>query len=59
MTVLYVETPYVQVALPLPLRKLFSYAVPSTLQLPLYARVMVPFGAQRLTGDFLVDLPIF
>lgn len=42
---------YVQVAVPVPMRQLFTYQVPSTLQLPainIGERVAVPFGSRQV-----------
>jgi len=47
-----IEAKYVEVALPVPLRKLFSYAVPSQLQGALHpgSRVAVTFNRRKLAG---------
>ena len=46
----------ISVALPLPIRKLFSYRVPEPLPLPQAgARVRVPFGERALTGVVVED----
>ncbi|MFW2386838.1 MAG: replication restart helicase PriA [Polyangiales bacterium] len=47
-----IESKYVEVALPVPLRKLFSYAVPSQLQGALHpgSRVAVTFNRRKLAG---------
>ena len=42
--------PYCQVALPLPLKGVFDYAVPAKSDVRVGMRVRVPFGRQRLTG---------
>ncbi|MFT3927227.1 MAG: primosomal protein N' [Myxococcales bacterium] len=41
---------YVEVALPVPLRKLFTYRVPAGLNLTRGMRVAVPFSGQKLPG---------
>ncbi len=48
---------YVNVALPLPLNKNFTYLVPSELTslVKIGSRVIAPFGARRLTG-FIVEI---
>lgn len=47
-----IESPYVEVALPVPLRKLFTYAVPDKLQGALCpgSRVAVSFSRRKLAG---------
>lgn len=49
--------PLAHVALPLPLRKAFSYSIPSSLEADAVrgARVLVPFGKRFLTG-LIVDI---
>jgi primosomal protein N' (replication factor Y) len=49
---------YVQVAVPLPLRRLFTYAVPDVLsaRVVLGARVAVPFGRRKLAGFVVADV---
>ncbi len=50
---------YVDVALPLPLRRSFSYRLPASMPLPEPgARVRVPFGAGQETGFVLTELPL-
>ena len=44
------ETPFLEVALPLPLRTLFTYARPADLRPSAGMRVMVPFRNRRMTG---------
>lgn len=49
---------YVNVAVPLPMRKLFTYRIPAHLQPQPGARVLVPFGTQKLTGIIVeTDVP--
>jgi len=46
-----VSTQYVQVAVPVPMRQLFTYQVPSTMQLPTIhvgERIAVPFGSRQV-----------
>ncbi|HVE66868.1 MAG TPA: primosomal protein N', partial [Thermoanaerobaculia bacterium] len=48
----------VSVALPLPIRRSFTYRVPDTLSMPLPgSRVRVPFGERVLTGIVVSDPP--
>mgnify|MGYP002700311793 FL=1 len=45
------STQYVQVAVPVPMRQLFTYQVPSTMQLPTLhvgERIAVPFGSRQV-----------
>jgi primosomal protein N' (replication factor Y) len=51
---------YVQVAVPLPLRRLFTYAVPPALseRLQLGCRVAVPFGKRKLAAFVVSDAPL-
>ena len=53
---LAIESPYVEVALPVPLRKLFTYAVPGKLRGALQpgSRVAVSFNRRKLAG-FVVN----
>lgn len=44
------ETPYLEVALPLPLRTIFTYSRPADLRVSAGMRVMVPFRNRRMTG---------
>ncbi|HEX7478367.1 MAG TPA: primosomal protein N' [Polyangiales bacterium] len=46
------DTCYVEVAVPVPLRRLFTYAVPAGLRgrVPAGTRVAVPFGKRKLAG---------
>ncbi len=49
---------YVEVAVPVPLRKLFTYAVPAAWSARVHAgvRVAVPFGKRKLAGFVVRDL---
>lgn len=46
-------TPLVEVALPVPLRRRFTYRAPTGLELPLGARVAVPFHGRKMVGFVL------
>ncbi len=49
---------FVEVALPVPLRRRFTYSVPSDMpELPLGARVAVPFHGRKLAGIVLAHPP--
>jgi primosomal protein N' (replication factor Y) len=48
---------YVNVAVPLPMRKLFTYQLPDDLRVERGARVIVPFGSKHLTG-IVVELDV-
>lgn len=49
---------YANVAVPLPMRKLFTYRIPPHIQPQRGARVVVPFGTKKLTGIIVeTDVP--
>ena len=53
----FAERPFVEVALPLPVRQNFTYRLPDSFSLAkLGARVLVPFGRRTLTG-YVVGFP--